>query len=255
MKAEFSAFSYAVAVLDEASSTLGSDLAAGLFLPGLGSAPAEASFPALGWPLFLHFRLAEHMLTPRATGWAEHEERFFRLAIPPHRCSEQHDLLRRLSEVEPEVYYVAPAFYRQRQFARFLAAGQVLENSRFIPVKSLPEASESRTLYITYGQDKPGLRWLMAEQEGQQLDIAIGAGNWLTHVRELRTKPRQLGGRFGLDLRENLLRCLRDSRQQPRLFDELIVDLDAVIPSAVLRDLRYLLQGHFGLQALIMHAA
>jgi hypothetical protein len=254
MKAEFSAFSYSVAVLDEVSSTLGLDLATLLFLPSLGSAPAEGIFPALGWPVFLHFRLAEYMLTPRATGWAEHEERFFRLAIPPQSSSERHDLLRRLSEVEPEVYYVAPAFYRQREFARALAAGQVLENSRFIPVKSLPNAVQSRTLYVTYGRDKLGLRCFVAEEEGLQLDVAVDAGGWLAHVQGLLSKPRQLGWRFGLDLRENLLRCLQDATQQRRLFDELRVDLDAVIPSVVLGDLRYLLRGHFGLQALIMHS-
>jgi hypothetical protein len=255
MQAEFSSFSYAVAVLRELSSTLDPDLVAGLLLPHLGWAHAEASSPTVGWPLFLHFRLAEHMLTPRATGWSEHEERFFRLAVPAHSGSEHHDLLRRFSEVEPEVYYVVPAFYRRSEFARALASEQVLQGSRFIPLRSLPDASESRTLYITYSQDEPGLRWFTVEEESQQLDTSVEAGDWLTHVQELLRQPRRLGWRFGLDLRESLLRCLRDRMRQPRLFDELMVDLDTVIPSAVLRDLRYLLQAHFGLQTLIVHPA
>lgn len=255
MKAEFSAFSYAVALLNELSNAVSPLLVTGLVLPHVGGPHAEAGFPPTGWPLFLDFRLAEYMLTPRATGWAEHEQRFFRLAIPPHSCLEQHNLLRCFSYVEPEVYYVTPAFYRQKEFSRALASGQVLKSSRFIPVKSLPEASESRTLYISYGKDEPGLRCFMLEQESRQLDISIEACGWLTHVQELLRKPRQLGWRFGLELRQSLFRCLRDSTRQPRLFEELIVDLDTVIPSAVLRDLHHLLQGHFGLQALIVHPA
>ncbi len=255
MKAEFSAFFYGVALLNEISNAVSPHLVAGLFLPRLEGPRAEAGFPPIGWPLFLDFRLAEYMLTPRATGWVEHEQRFFRLAIPPRSCLEQHDLLRCFSAEEPEVYYVAPAFYRQEEFARVLTSGQLLQSSRFIPVNSLPEAGESRTLYITYGKDEPGVRWFMLEQESRQLDISIEACDWLAHVQELLRKPRQMGWRFGLELRQSLLRCLRESTRQPRLFEEPIVDLDTVIPSTVLRDLQYLLQGHFGLQALLVHPA
>lgn len=255
MRAEFSAFSYAVAVLNEVSRTFDSGLVAGLLLPDLGWSRAEVSLPTVGWPLLLRFCLAECMLTPRATGWSEHEERFFRLAIPPHSSSKQHDLLRRLSEVEPEVYYVVPAFYRRREFARALASGQLLQSSRFIPLRSLPDAHESRTLYITYSQDEPGLRCFTVGEESQHLEIEIEAGHWLTHLQELISQPRRLGWRFGVDFRGSLLRCLRDSMRQPRLFDELMVDLNTAIPSEVLRDLRYLLQAHFGLQALIVHPA
>jgi hypothetical protein len=193
------------------------------------------------------------MLTPRAKGWPAHGERFFRLTVGPGGHSILHGLLRRLSEVEPEVYYAAPAFYRRREFSRAFTLGQIIDQSRFIPLRQLPYMGDDGPSYITYRRDLPGFRW--HSMESRYFGEEVSGSGWLVHLRRLAREPRQLGWRFLLRLRENLVSAIQETTPQPRLFDELALSLDDVTPLVVLRDLRYLLLTHFALQAIVLRPA
>ena len=256
MEAEFSAFSYGTALSWELVRAQDLEIAA---MPLLPTAPEQeqsgddTGFRGAGSLVLLHFKAVEYMLTPRARGWAAHEERFFRLTVPPRSHSSLHGLLRCLSQVETEVYYAAPAFHRQREFARDFALGRIVEESVFIPLSLLPDLSDDAPHYITYRRDLPGFRWHAGPSD--YFDVPVTGSDWLAHLRQLVQTPRQLGWRSLLKLRESLVACLEQTTTQPRLFDELAVSLDDVTPLAVLRDLRHLLLTHFQLQTFIVRPA
>ncbi len=256
MQAEFSEFTYGACVARELVAALGPDIRVHPLLPSSdehrGSGD-EASFHGAGQPVFLHYRVAECMLTPRAKGWSAHENRFFRLTVPARSHSNLHDLLRRLSDAEAEVYYAAPAFYRRREFSRAFALGQIIEESRFVPLHLLPYVGDGGPYYITYRRDLPGFRW--HSMDSRTFDGKVSGEDWLVHLRSLAEEPRQLGWRFLLRLRENLVSAIEETTTQPRLFDELALSLDDVTPRAVLRDVRYLLLAHFALQGLVLRPA
>jgi len=249
MKAEFSEFAYGQALLSELQRALRPELAVSPLL-GLTAAETEDTVPAAGVPLFLRFHLADHMLTPRATGWTEQQARFYRVELLPRKRFNQHNLLRRLSEKEPEIYYVAPAMYRQREFSAAFASDQIIPESRFFPLRELPDLADDVQHYIAYRRDEAGYRWLSAKS--RQFDLDVTGGHWLSHLQSTARKPRALGWRFLLRLRKDLLACLEQTVQQPPLFDGLAVNLQDVTPLTVLRDLRYLLLTCFGLEIVVL---
>ncbi len=258
MKAEFSEFTYGIALLAELSDALGADIVAAPLFPSLAAEKEvddEESVPASGCPLFLHLKLAEYMLTPRATGWSEHERRFFRLSIAARSRHGVHSPLRRLSEVESEVYYAAPAFYRQREFSQAFASQQVIGQSRFIPLRHLPDLSDDRPHYVSYLRDEPGFRWHGGEGTSRHFELPVTGAEWLAHLQEQSRKRRLLGWRFLLGLRQELITSIKETTDQPRLFDEWAVNPDDVTPLSVIGDLRYLLLTHFGVQVFILRPA
>lgn len=253
MKAEFSEFSYGVVLSQQ---LVGMQLPRASIMPLLNGSPAavkassDARIPDTGWPIFLQINLAECMLTPRANGWSEHEERFFRLAVRRHRRGNAHNLLRCLAEVEPEVYYVAPAFHRRREFTRFVASQQIVQESRFFPLTQLPRLSGQGRHFVTYRRDDSGLRWHASGS--QQVDVAASGAEWLAHLEERAEQYRLLGWRFLLDLREKLVLCLQQTTVQPRLFDEWAVDLADVTPQGIMSDVRNLLLTQFALEVFVL---
>jgi hypothetical protein len=256
MQAEFSDFSYGSALTWELVDARDPGIRV---MPLLPSAPEQGTvaddngFRGAGSLVFLHVMAVEHMLTPRARGWSAHEERFFRLTVPPRSHSTLHDLLRALSRAEAEVYYAAPAFYRQREFARAFDLGHIVEESVFVPLRLLPDLSGDAPHYLTYRRELPGFRWHSGDSEF--FDVPVSGNDWLAHLRQLAQAPRQLGWRSLLKLRGNLVACMQETTTQPRLFDELAVTLDDVTPLTVLRDLRHLLLTHFQLQTFILRPA
>jgi hypothetical protein len=253
MKAEFSLFSYAAALLRELPDHMGP----GVCVASLLSSPvlavgsdAQEDVQTSGWPVFLHFRLAQCMITPRAQGWSAHEERFFRVTFSGRAQPRRHELLRHLAQRYPQVYYVLPAFYRQRDFGRAFAMGRILQESRFIPASQLPAVGEEGRQYLTYRGGEKGFRWHSGEAQYSDLDVSGAA--WLAQMRELVAERRLLGWRFLLALRQDLVELLTETTRQPSLFDDLAVDIDDVTPRTVVRDLEYLLVAQFGVQALIL---
>ena len=252
MKAEFSEFAYSEALVRELQLALRPEVAVGPLF-GRIATELEEQVPDAGVPLFLRFHLADCMLTPRATGWLEQQARFYRVELPPRYRSQQHNVLRRLSEKEPEVYYAAAAFYRQREFSAAFSSAQIIQESRFFRLRDLPDLTDDGYHYIAYRREEGGFRWLA--QDSRPIHLAVTGEDWLRHVRSLALKPRSLGWQFLLGLRQDLASCLQQTEVQPPLFDELAVDLKDVTPLTVLRDLRYLLLTHFGLEALILRSA
>ena len=256
MKAEFSHYSYGIALAQE---LLRRGLPKASILPLLPGWPAakEASkdtrVPSAGWPVFLRLTPVEYMLTPRARGWSTHEERFFRLRVDRAGRPRAHRLLKSLAEHEPEVYYVAPAFHRQSEFEQQVAAQQVVEQSQFIPLWQLPDLMARGRHFVTFRRGESGVGWHAGG--AQRLDIAMSGSEWKVHLRERLEQDRLLGWRFLVDLRQLLVACREEVTVQPRLFDELEVDLTDLTPLAVLGAVRHLLLTQFGLEVLVFRRA
>jgi hypothetical protein len=254
MKTEFSEFSYGSALSYEIMNAFLPDVVAMPLLPSsvaAGSADFDVHLVPDGWPIFLQFKLAEYMMTGRANYWSHYEAPFFRIAIRSRRHSNQHNLLRALSAAEPEVYYVAPEFYRQTEFNLAFGSNRILRESTFFSLRVLPDLTDDVQHHITYRKDVPGFHW--HSETAKALGTRASGRDWVNHLQRLTHEPRELGEGFFIDLRAQLVELVREHTLQPSLFpDELPVSLDDASSLAVFRDLRYLLVTCFGLETMIL---
>ncbi|MGD8623765.1 MAG: hypothetical protein PVF47_12290 [Anaerolineae bacterium] len=254
MKPEFSEFSYGFALSYEVMNALQPGVVGAPLFPSLraqAGTGTDVEFAPAGCPLFLQFKLAAYMKTARAKQWATYGGPYFRVVIPGRTRSNQHNLLRELSRVEPEVYYAAPAFYRQIEFNQAFVNDEILFQSRFIALRHLPDLADDREHYLTYCHGVPGFAWHSGD--GQPIPTAISGQAWLGHLRAVLAEPRPLGRDYFLGLRDLLVRLLREQTLQPDLFlDQLAIDRHDVTAAVLFRDLRYLLTTYFGLEALVL---
>jgi hypothetical protein len=250
MKAEFSEFSYGFALSYEVMNALQPDVVGVPLFPSLRTG-ADVDFAPAGCPLFLQFKLAAYMKTARAKQWATYGGPYFRVSVPRRTRSNQHNLLRKLSEAEPEVYYAAPAFYRQIEFNQAFVNDEILAQSSFIPLRHLPDLADDQEHCITYCHGIPGFAWHSGGERAAQ--AAISGKAWLLHLRAVLSKPRLLGRDYFVGLRGLLIRLLREQTLQPDLFlDQLALDRQDVAAATLFRDLRYLLTTYFGVEALVL---
>lgn len=148
MKPDFSEFSYGFALTREISN---------IFSDGLQAAPV---FPSLisegrpgggydvhldpGIPLYLQFKISDHMVRPSAKQWNLFGSPYYRFGIrPPHR-SRQHDLLLRLAESDPRaiVLYAAPTISSQRELNHAFVDETVFDQSVFIDPRHIGRVND-----------------------------------------------------------------------------------------------------------------
>ena len=139
MKAEFSEFTYGFSIVSELASALGCN-AVPIF-PSLkaegsdgGGYDVEMAMGAV--PLFLQFKLSEHLKTDNAKE-AKHKSGaisapYRRFAITSSNTSRQHAMLVGLGERHNNVYYCAPDFYRSDDLNYIWNRGYVTEGSVFV---------------------------------------------------------------------------------------------------------------------------
>jgi hypothetical protein len=252
MKAEFSEFSYGFALAYEIGSALWPRIRGVPLFPSLiaeADKGFDISFVPSGTPLFLQFKLADYMKTKRAKYWSDHGRPYFRLAIHPPTGSDQHNLLRELSKREQDVYYVAPAFWRERDFNACFKSNGIIRASMCIPIADLPDLVDSQQHHITYCPGQRGFVW--HSTQGERYQTIIAGDQWLPALAERATRPRNLGKGYFIDLRRYLVDIIRVATAQPELL-ELPVNLVDTTPVAVIRDLRFLLLAHFGVEMIVL---
>lgn len=255
MKPEFSEFSYGFALTYEIANALQPEVVATPLFPSPTAGTQEGAGVAYieqGLPLFVQFRLADCLKTSRATQWGSYSAPFFRISIQERTRSNQYSLLRTLSTTEPDVYYAGPAFYRQIEFNQAFVSNQILNESRFIPLRDLPDLDSDQEHHITYGRGIRGFRWHPPDSVPSQAPIS--GANWLERIKTKALEPRDLGIEYFVGLRQHLVTQLREHTLQPDLFLEgLTFDWQSTEPHVIFRDLRYLLVTYFGLETLILH--
>jgi hypothetical protein len=251
VKPEFTEFSYGFALTYEIAHALQPELVAAPLFPSLlEGTGGEAGFPAWGYPIFLQFKLAEYMKTAHAREWPVYGSSYFRLTVPARVRSNRHNLLRALSAEEPDVYYAGPAFYRQLEFNQAFVSNQLLNESRLLPLRQLPDVADDQPHYITYCRGVPGFHW--HSSGGRHIRAAIAGDGWLEQLRQDAAEPRSLGSDYFRRLRRRLVELLKEHTLQPDLF---LTDLSLEgeeDTATLLRDLRYLLVTYFGVETLIL---
>jgi hypothetical protein len=254
MKPEFSEFSYGFALTYEIANALQPEIVATPLFPSPTTETREGprlSFVKEGWPLFVQFKLAHCLKTSRATQWDSYSAPFFRIGIQARTRSNQYSMLRTLSATEPEIYYAVPAFYRQIEFNQAFVSNQILNESKFVPLRELPDLEDDSEHFITFGRGVGGFRW--HSQASTLSKVPIGGAGWLERIKTTALEPRTLGAEYFVGLRRHLVTLLREHTLQPDLFLEgLAFDWHTEEPQVIYRDLRYLLVTYFGLETLIL---
>lgn len=123
MKPNISEFSYGYAVTDELIHWYGFPITAAPVFPSLYregqlGGGYDVKLPLFGVPLFLQFKLSDHMV--RGSAREAHAGRlpvpYYRMHLRPRRHSAQHQMLLDLENSGGEaVYYVAPAFHQSSE--------------------------------------------------------------------------------------------------------------------------------------------
>ncbi len=149
METGISELSFAFALLEELAERLTdvaevTSLGSGVFewprLDGTGVRP--------GISAFLHFRHPEFMVKSTAAEWDRHEKPYFRLVVPRRSQSNIPRMLRALSELEPETFYVLPLFRTQQELDRQHILRNIIGDSAFIPVRTLASLDDNEH-YVT----------------------------------------------------------------------------------------------------------
>ena len=153
MKPEFSEFSYGFAYTDALIRRRGRLNAAPAF-PSLRDEKTKGYdlyLNSRGVPIFLQFKLSDRLVSRNAQYWFVHSGPYYRVNITPLRRSPQHNLLKELNTSgNHHVYYVAPLFYRTKEFNDAYLAGDLIGQSVSIPVSQLPLLLDREDHQITF---------------------------------------------------------------------------------------------------------
>ena len=107
---------------------------------------------ASGKPLFLQFKVSQHITDARGKHFGKFGKSYFKFHTYPWENKEknQHNVLRKLNEIFPCVFYVAPLFCSMEDFQYFFEEKQLLWKSKFIMPKDLNEITDISEHEICY---------------------------------------------------------------------------------------------------------
>ncbi len=167
MKPEISEFSYGYAVTEGIVRSQGPLKAAPSF-PTLRSEGTTGGYDVKldipGFPLFLQFKLTDYMV--RSTAY-ETKRRlfttpFFRMHIRPQKRFRQHELLFDLEETGKAVYYVAPAFFEERDFNLAYISRSILTKSVMISPTAIGRLGKDENHHISFKNANQGFGYLLS---------------------------------------------------------------------------------------------
>ena len=251
MDPAFSEFSYGFALSYEVMNAFRPTMVGSPLFPSLleeANLGYDVAFAPTGWPLFLQFKLARYMKQRNAKYWGDYNAPYFRIDMHKRDKSNQHNLLRDLSKVEPEVYYAAPCFYQKSDFDNFFVTDRILMKSQFFPVSVLPKITDNDQHHIIFRSTSSNYFW--HSNHGESLNRALSGRDLVGHLESLPL--RRLGEQYFLQLRSTLVRIIDSQPEQQSIFqDNVLVNLQDLSPLAVIRDLRYLLASRFGVEMIL----
>ncbi len=192
MKPEFSEFSFGFALSYEIMNGLQPQITGVPLFPSLVQEAElgwDVNFKPTGWPLFLQFKLSDHMQRSRARYWSLYGSPYFSIAIRRRDHSQQHNLLKALATFEPEVYYAAPAFYREADFNTAFVSNTMTVQTMFIPLASLPSLDDDDQHHVTFPTNPSGFSW-HSNHRGPFHESIFGR-EFIAHLQNLG--PRRLG--------------------------------------------------------------
>ncbi|MFH1726453.1 MAG: hypothetical protein ABII00_17725 [Elusimicrobiota bacterium] len=177
MQPLISEFSYGYALTQElASGILGPVIGAPVFpslreegQPGGGF---DVQIPLVGYPLYLQFKLSDHLSRSTANEWPVFGEPYYRMHLRPLRHSDQHDLLIDLESAGNVVYYAAPEFHTQPKLNSAYLTGRVLLHSRFFRPLAIGRLPSRDAHYVAF-RARRSPAYLFSE-EGKEIPSQSG---------------------------------------------------------------------------------
>lgn len=155
MRPSFSEFSYGYA-LTEALVDGRQHLVRPIFPTQIeeGKLGYDLRFDCPGYPLFLQFKLCDGMKTRAAKELSEFQlplqPPFLRMNLMPARRSQQHSHLLKLENQGETVFYAAPRFYEDNEFASHYRNGEIISHTAFVSpgaIGSLPDEKEHHVAF------------------------------------------------------------------------------------------------------------
>ena len=202
MKPEMSEFSYGFALTKELLEAPGMQVKAAPVFPSLiaegqvgGGYDVRLDRP--GIPLFLQFKLCDHMVSSHCKEGRRALLRVpcYRMHLRSSRVSRQHELLLQLEQDGREVYYSAPRFHLVEELDDAFAQGNVRARSVWIRPSEIGPLDDDAEQHVSF--EPPGHPW----------------------VRFSEPKRIKVVGRFD-DVAEKLQRLL-NSRERSSVEDDL----------------------------------
>jgi len=157
MKATFSEFSFGYALTEEISDLFELHLNCAPIFPSQieegregGGYDVEFDF---GFPLFLQFKLCEHMVRSNASEWSLFNDEYYRFKIWASRHSSQHELLIELRDDYNFVFYAAPAFHNSAQLNNAYFDRQVIDRCAFVDPQEIGQFDDDGPHCVVFDQD------------------------------------------------------------------------------------------------------
>jgi len=192
MKSWFSEFSYGYAVTEDIISSHGPLMVAPIF-PSLQSEGKEGGYDVKlnlprQLPLFLQFKLSDCMLRANAyearRGFLSNP--FYRMYLRPLSKSQQHGLLLDLESAGNEVYYVAPAFYLEREFNNAYRTHRVRARSVFVKPSAIGPLPDLLEHHVSFQNDSSNFGYLFSESATK-----VKIQNWENVIQVAKTRSER----------------------------------------------------------------
>ena len=249
MKAAFNELSYGFAFVNGFVAKLPRLQSAPIFPTLLEeglTAGFDVSLDYAGSPLFLQFKLSDALVRSNASYWVQHLGPYFRFDITNLKISLQHNLLRGLSQFEPDVYYVAPLFFGIADFNNYFLANDIANRSIWVPVSTLPDLVDTDQHQITF-VDTKFFAWHSMEYDGHEGDFSAEATIERIRSSLAGTQRRNITREYLLELRDHLEESVRQVG-----WDALPVFLHDASNAEVVRDIRFMLTTFYNAEMLIL---
>lgn len=231
MKATFSEFSFGYALTQEIAALFKSRLGQAPIFPsqveeGREGGGYDVKFD-FGYPLFLQFKLSEHMVHPNAFEWCLFNEKYYRFKIWAKRNSAQHELLLDLEDDHDLVFYAAPAFRDVEQLNNAYFGRDVSECCAFVSPQEIGRFDDDGQHRVVFNQD---LSDAYACSKEREIDVIAGGEEFVELVSEnmFELEPRAVNEETFQQITDDLLGRLRGLGQIAKRREDLGVASDAI---------------------------
>lgn len=216
MKPDISEFSYGFAVTRELASK--HNLIEAPEFPTLFQEGKKGGYdvkmPFRAQPLFLQFKLSDCLSYRSAK---EHVPRkfevpYFRMHLRPLKHSLQHKLLLALEGTGESVYYIAPQFYKSKDFNKCYLTNTVVSNSVFISPSSIGSLPDNDEHYVVF---KAGSKigYLCSDNPEP---INIDSYRAVFDNLRNRDRNRQVDSSFFINLTSSMIAILETTEEEHR---------------------------------------
>jgi hypothetical protein len=155
MRAHFSEFTYGFCLTHELVNQFGSfstpaPVFPSLYQEGQTGFGFDVAVDVGGVPLFLQFKLSDHMQRSTAREWEIFGENYFRFALHALRHSQQHNLLLQLEANGNLVYYAAPLFNTEDELNNAFRFHHLVSESVFVRPSLIGALPDDKPHYVAF---------------------------------------------------------------------------------------------------------